>query len=386
MRPEPTDRFDATPLTAWGGGDPADARAPQALRDGLFADLRGALGARDAHVSLLPGTATAAWEAALATLLRPGERVIVVRNGPFSGRLAALVRLLGLDAEIVDVPWGQGAPVAALARRLGRDIDGAIRAVILAHVETATGVASDIAAVRRAMDESFHDALLMVDLCASFGAGAPRMDGCAIDLCVAGGSGGLPGRPGLAMVAASPRARAMMDRIAPARPAGTPDLRRALPYDLPAPLLLDLRRGLDRLLEEGCEAAARRLARLALAARRAGDALGLDLVAEPGAEPAEGVTALKVPRHVDAREVIRIARERYRTSLGAMPGPLDGRAFRIDHRATPDETALLALLAVTELALAEAGARIAFGAGIAAAQATLAPCRRTTARLGLVAA
>ena len=381
MRLDPADRFEPADPQPWDSR--GDSGGALALRAGILADLRRVLGSANAAVSLLPGTATGAWETALCNVLHPGDRVLIARNGPFSGRLAALLRLMGCVTEIVDAPWGHPVPVAALARRLGQDAGGAIRAVIGVHVETATGTASDIAAMRRALDEAGHDALLMVDAVASFGAAAPQMDACGIDLCVAGGSRGLLGRRGVAMVAAGPRAAAAMG----GPKAGAVDLRgQAMPFPLPAPLLLDLRCGLDRLKEEGLASAAARHRRLAAAARAAAAAWELDPVTVEGSACADTVTAVTLPRHVDARTVIRIARERYRATLGALPSPFEGRAFRIDHADAADEAALLALLAVTELALAEAGLRIGFGTGIAAAQGVLAPARPAAPRFGVVAA
>jgi alanine-glyoxylate transaminase/serine-glyoxylate transaminase/serine-pyruvate transaminase len=359
-----------------------------AVEPAPLAGLHALFGSHEAAVTVLPGTATAAWETALGNTLSPGERVLVVRNGPWGVKWAALCTLMGLEVEILDVPNGQPAPVHEIARRLGRDLTDAVRAVLVTHVETATGAVSDIAAVRRAIDESFHEALLMVDCTASLGAMPVGMDALAVDVAVAASRNGLAALPGVAVVALS--AKACAAAAAATGPRSVADLRAtapgsvAVPHDLPEALTDALRSGLDMALTEGPDRAAARHRRLAEGVRRAVAAWGLDTVAEPGAT-ADTVTAVQVPRHVDAREVIRIARERFRCTLGSGAGALSGRAFRLFHAGATDEGSVLAALAATEMALAEAGVRLTFGEGLGAAQAFWAEGRAVPRRLRIAA-
>ena len=112
---------------------------------------------------MFPGSGTGAWEAAITNTLNPGDRVLMARTGQFSKLWAEMAGRLGLEVEVIDVAWGAGAPVTEFGRRLADDVEGKIKAVFVTHNETATGVTSDVAAVRAVMDAAYHDALLFVD-------------------------------------------------------------------------------------------------------------------------------------------------------------------------------------------------------------------------------
>ena len=136
---------------------------------GLFRDLKRLFKTQTGHVILFPGSGTAAWEAAITNTLNPGDRVLMARHGQFSQLWVQMATRLGLDVEVIDLPWGAGIPVSEFARKLAADTESKIKAVFVTHNETATGVTSDVAAVRRVMDEAFHDALLFVDGVSSIG-------------------------------------------------------------------------------------------------------------------------------------------------------------------------------------------------------------------------
>ncbi len=373
--------------------DPASARTPDCLRQAMNAsthatlspdladltqdlldDLKTVFGTRAGRVMLLPGSSFGAWEAAIANTLNPGDKVLMTRHGQFTTRWAELARRLGLDVETVDCAWGAGAPTAELARRLGADRHGAIKAVFVAHDETSTGVTSDVAGVRRALDAAFHDALLCVDGLCAVGAHDFRMDAWAVDVAVAGSRGGLMLPAGLGIVAASEKAleaargstmrRACFDfqTMLAAHAVGD------FPYAPPAPLLHGLRAALDRILGEGLHAVTARRGRLAEGVRRGVAAWGLETVAEHPSLRSDAVTAVRTPHGVDARAVIGLGRERVGAAFGAGLGPLDGKAFRIGHLGDLDEGACLTALALAELALQGAGAQLRLGAGVAAAQ------------------
>lgn len=352
---------------------------------GLHSQLADLLGAPGARVALLPGTATAAWEVALSNTLSPGDRVLVLRNGPFSDKLAALARLLGLEVSTVAVPWGQAVPAATVARHLARDTGGAIRAVLLAHVETGTGVSNDVAAIRAALDEAGHKALLGVDVVGSAGAMAVALDAWRADLAVATSRLGLTQAPGVGIVVMGPRAESAL--AGAAGPRSFFDLRDPLAGDgtaLAPRVLRRLAGAVADLDAQGRQAVVGGVRRLAEAVRAAVAAWGLETVAEGDARPADTVTAVALPRHVDGRAVARLARERHGCTLGAGLGALEGRALRLFHPVPGAEADVLRDLAVTELALVACGMRLALGAGVAAAQTVLSDGVPKTPHLRLV--
>jgi len=353
-----------------------DMRAPDfgELTLGLFADLKDIFRTRTGQVFLLPGSGTGAWEAAMTNTLNPGDRVLMARYGQFSTLWVDMAEKLGLEVDVVDVPWGAGVPVKEFERRLGADTQDRIKAVFVTHNETATGVASDVAAVRRALDSCFHEALLFVDGVSSIGSIDFRMDDWGVDLAVTGTQKGLMCPAGLGILGVSAKA------MEASRSAG---MRRAyfdladmaamnatgyFPHTPPTPLLHGLRAALDRIKAEGLDAVIARHTRLAEGVRAGVRAWGLDLVAEHPSRYSNTVSAIRTPATVDARDVLRIAYEELNTSFGSGLGRLAGKAFRIGHLGDLNEGMTLTALAVAELALVRAGARVPLGAGVAAAQ------------------
>ena len=341
----------------------------------LYTDLKAIMRTTDGTAMLLPGSGTAAWEAAMTNTLNPGDRVLMARHGQFSTLWVEMAQRLGLEVVVVDETWGLGAPVAEFARHLAADKDGQIKAVFATHNETATGVTSDIAAVRGAMDACQHKALFFVDAVSSLGSIDVRMDDWGIDLLVAGSQKGLMCPAGLGVLGISPKAMAASK---------TATLRRAyfefkdmvamnaggyFPYTPPTQLLHGMRAAFDRINAEGFDNVLARHTRLATGVRRAVAAWGLELVAQDATLYSNTVSAIRVPEGVDARDVIRIAYDRYATSLGSGLSQLAGKVFRIGHLGDLNEGMVLTALSVTEMALSEAGVNIRFGSGVAAAQA-----------------
>ncbi|REC57924.1 aminotransferase class V-fold PLP-dependent enzyme [Rhodosalinus sediminis] len=352
-----------------------DMRAPDfgELTLDLFDGLKRVLRTERARVFMFPGSGTGAWEAAITNTLDPGDRVLMARHGQFSTLWAQMAERLGLEVEVVDAPWGAGVPVKEFARRLGADREGRIKAVFVTHNETATGVTSDVAAVRRALDECFHDALLFVDGVSSIGSIDFRMDDWGVDLAVTGSQKGLMLPAGLGILGVSEKAMAASE---------TATMRRAyfefadmvkmnaggyFPYTPPTQLFHGLRASLDLIFEEGLDAVIARHRRLAEGVRRGVQAMGLELVAEHPSLYSNTVSAIRVPPEIDAREVIGAAYSRYNTSFGSGLARLDGRVFRIGHLGDLNEGMCLTALSVAEMALAEAGMQVDFGRGPAAA-------------------
>ncbi|MCX7889449.1 MAG: aminotransferase class V-fold PLP-dependent enzyme [Rhodobacteraceae bacterium] len=353
-----------------------DMRAPDygAFVLPLFERLKRLFRTASGRIILFPGSGTAAWEAAITNTLSPGDRVLMSRFGQFSTLWVQMAERLGLNVEVIDVPWGAGVPVEEYARRLRQDRRGDIRAVFVTHNETATGVTSDVAAVRRAIDAAGHPALLFVDGVSSIGSIDFRMDDWGVDLAVTGSQKGLMLPAGLGILGVSERA------LAASR---TATMRRAyfefadqlamnetgyFPYTPPTQLLHGLARSLDRIEAEGLDNVIARHRVLAEGVRRAVRAWGLELVAESPALWSDTVSAIRTPADVDAREVIRIAYERYNCSFGTGLARLAGKVFRIGHLGDLNAGMCLTAIAIAELALNAAGARLRFGTGVAAAQ------------------
>jgi alanine-glyoxylate transaminase / serine-glyoxylate transaminase / serine-pyruvate transaminase len=340
----------------------------------IFAGLKRLFKTDTGQIIIWPGSGTGAWEAAITNTLNPGDRVLMARHGQFSMLWAQMAERLGLDVDLIDVPWGQGVPVAAFAERLKADKSHKIKGVFVTHNETATGVTSDVAGVRRAMDGAGHPALLFVDGVSSIGCIDFRMDEWGVDLAVTGSQKGLMMPAGLGLLGVSQKAITASKTATHRRAYFHLDDMLAMnttgyfPYTPPTQLLHGLSKALERIFAEGQDTVVARHHRLAEGVRRGVAAWGMDLCAENPAEYSDTVSAIRTPDGVDARDVIRIGFERYNTAFGSGLSQLAGKAFRIGHIGDLNEGMCLAALAIAELCLAEAGAKVEFGSGVAAAQ------------------
>ncbi len=354
-----------------------------ALTLGIVADLKPVFGTTTAEVLLYPGSGTGAWEAALTNTLSPGDRVLMARHGQFSTLWVDMAERLGFDVEVIDIDWGLGVPVAAFAERLAADRAHRIKGVFVTHNETATGVTSDVAAVRAAMEAASHPALLFVDGVSSIGSIPFRMDDWGVDCAITGSQKGLMCPAGLGILAVSAKA-VEASKTANSRRCffDLADMLRMhadgyFPYTPPTQLLHGMRCALDRIRAEGLEAVFARHARLAEGVREGVAAWGLSLCAAEPSLRSNTVSAIRTPEGVDARDVIRIAYDRYNTSLGSGLSRLAGKVFRIGHLGDLNEGMVLTALAVAELSMNEAGCKVAFGSGVAAAQAHFAKAATT---------
>jgi alanine-glyoxylate transaminase/serine-glyoxylate transaminase/serine-pyruvate transaminase len=352
-----------------------DQRSPDfpALTLPLFADLKSIFGNQSGRVFIHPSSGTGAWEAAITNTLNRGDRVLMSRFGQFSHLWVDMAQRLGLDVVCADVEWGQGVPVDRY--QLCLETDPSIKAVFVTHNETATGVTSDVAAVRRAMDSAGSDALLFVDGVSSIASIDFRQEEWGVDLAVTGSQKGLMLPAGLSMLSVSRKAldaaqRSTMERcyFSFADQIKTNDSG-YFPYTPPTQLLHGLRAAVDLLLAEGLPNVFARHHRLAKGVRRGVAGLGLDLCAVAPCWHSDTVSAIRVPVGVDGAEVCRIAYQRYRTSFGGGLGQVAGKVFRIGHLGDLNEASCLTALACAEMALADAGAAVTLGAGVAAAQA-----------------
>lgn len=333
-------------------------------------------GTRD-PVVIYAGSGTGAWEAALANALSPGDRVLMAETGHFATLWKRLAGRLGLDPEFLSGDWRHGADATAIGERLAADRDHAIRAVCVVHNETSTGVVTDVAAVRRALDAAGHPALLMVDTISSLGSIDYRHDEWRVDVTVAGSQKGLMLPPGLAFNAVSAKARDAAKRAKLPRAYwdwGEIIAANASGYWPTTPatnLLYGLDAALDQLFEEGLANVFARHLRHAEATRSAVRAWGLEIQCANPAECSSSLTAVRVPDGHDADALRRIALERFDLSLGTGLSKLAGRVFRIGHLGDLNDLTVIATVAGVEMSLAIANIAHAPG-GVDAAMAALA--------------
>lgn len=340
----------------------------------LRADLRAVFGTERGEVVLFTGSGTTGWDVALSNLLAPGDRVLATSHGMFSQRWIELARSLGLEVELIEAEWGEGIPLEAIESALADDSAGTIRAVLAVHNETATGVTSDIARIREALDRQDHQALLFVDGVSSVGSMPFHMDDWGVDVAVSGSQKGFMLPTGLAVVAVSERAE--LEAAARSHPRGHLDLGPMLkasrantyPWTPAIGLMGALRESVDMLLEEGLPAVFARHTHLAGGVRAAAEGWGLPICAKRPELYSDTVTAIHIPAPHRASELVAHANRRYGVSFGAGLGPLSDRVFRIGHLGQLTETTLLGGIATAEMALLDLGVAIEPGSGVAAAQ------------------
>ncbi|MEM8853963.1 MAG: L-aspartate--glyoxylate aminotransferase BhcA [Pseudomonadota bacterium] len=355
-----------------------DHRAPDfvnmlgPLLDGLKAVLKTERGS----VVTFPASGTAGWEAAVTNTLSPGDTVLAARHGVFSHRWIDLCRRHGLNVVVIERPWGSGAPADIIGERLRADTDHTIKAVLVTHNETATGVLSDVGAVRKAMDEAGHPALLCVDGVSSIASMDFRMDEWGVDLAVTGSQKGFMLATGMAIVGVSERAAAAMETARCAR--AYLDMRDMLaatdqgsfPYTPPLQIMAGLKASVDLLLAEGLDNVFARHRRIADGVRAAVNAWGLNMVATSPDLYSDTVTAILVPEGMDAEALTEHAYRAYGVSYGIGLGKMAGKAFRIGHLGAMTETMALSGIATIEMAMKDLSYPIALGSGVAAAQAS----------------
>ena len=343
------------------------------LAAGLFRDLRKVFKTATGQAFIFPATGTGGWEAALVNTLSPGDRVIAPRYGQFSHLWIDLAQRHGLRVDVIDVEWGEGAPAERIGEILSQDKAHDIKGVLVVHNETATGVTSDLGAVRAAMDAAHHPALLYVDGVSSIGSIDFRMDEWKVDLAITGSQKGLMLPAGLGIVCASPQALAARERAkCPRVFFDFGDMIKAnasgyFPYTPSIPMLYGLRESLDILFEQGLDSVFARHHRLAEGVRAAVRAWGLRLCARAPKWHSDTVSAVMVPDGTNGADVIDVAFRRYNLALGAGLARMAGKLFRIGHLGDLNELMLLGAIAGAEMAMRDVGIQVTPGAGVAAA-------------------
>ena len=354
-----------------------DMRSPEFPKFTLpvFEDLKKVFKMKDGRVFLYPSSGTGAWESTIQNTLAVGDKVLMSRFGQFSLLWVEMAKRHGLDVVLCDEEWGTGVPVEKYADILAKDKEHEIKAVFATHNETATGVTSDIAGVRKALDAAKHPALLMVDGVSSVGSLDMRMGEWGVDCCVSGSQKGFMLPTGLGILAVSQKAldankslNGHMNRsyFSFEEMIKTNDLG-YFPYTPPTQLIRGLRASLNLIEQEGLENIFARHHRMAEAVRRAVAAWGLKLCAKEPKWYSNTVSAILVPDGIDSADVVKTAYYRYNTSLGVGLNKVAGKVFRIGHLGALDEGMIGAALFNVEMSLLDCGVKIKAGSGTGAA-------------------
>ncbi|MBM3358943.1 MAG: aminotransferase class V-fold PLP-dependent enzyme [Betaproteobacteria bacterium] len=314
------------------------------------------------QVVIFPASGTGAWEAALVNTLSPGDQVLMFETGHFATLWLNMAQRLGLEPVFVPGDWRHGVDPAQVEARLAEDKAHAIKAVMVVHNETSTGVATRIAEVRKAIDRARHPALFMVDTISSLASIDYRHDEWGVDVTVAGSQKGLMLPPGLSFNAVSEKALAASVRAKLPRSYWNWEEMIAsnkdgwFPYTPATNLLYGLREALKMLLdEEGLENVFKRHDRHAEATRRAVRAWGLEILCLNPAEYSSSLTAVLMPEGHGEIEFRKVVLEHFNLSLGSGLTKLRDRVFRIGHLGDFNDLMLAGTLCGIEMGLGLAG-------------------------------
>jgi len=334
-------------------------------------------------VVIYPASGTGAWEAALVNVLSPGDSVLMFETGHFASLWQKMALRLSLKPEFLSLPgvdaatglpvaWRHGVDAEVIEKRLRADTGHAIKAVCVVHNETSTGVTSDIAAVRRAIDIAKHPALLLVDTISGLASADYRHDEWGVDVTVSGSQKGLMLPPGISFNALSPKAieaskQAKLpkafwawDEIVEMNKSGY------WPYTPNTNLLYGLSEALDMLLQQGLDTVFARHQRWGQGVRSAVQAWGLPIQCADAKVYSPVLTGVVTPVGVDADQIRKLIHDRFDLSLGTGLGRVKGRMFRIGHLGDCNDLTLMAALSGVEMGLKLAGVPLA-GSGVQAA-------------------
>ncbi|MFK7751015.1 MAG: L-aspartate--glyoxylate aminotransferase BhcA [Sedimentitalea sp.] len=363
-------------------------------RSSLFGDIlhpalagvKKVLKSQTAEIFVFPSTGTGGWETALSNTLSAGDGILAARNGMFSHRWIDMCQRHGLDVQIVETPWGHGLPADRYEEILVADKSHKIKAVLATHNETATGVKSDIAAVRAALDAAGHPAMLFVDGVSSIGSMDFRMDEWGVDVAVTGSQKGFMMPAGLAIVGFSPKAMAALETAT--LPRTFFDVRdmakgyaaNAYPYTPAVGLLNGLKLATEMLLDEGLDNVFARHTRMASGVRAAVKGWGLELCAASPDVYSDTVSAICTPEGFNATSIVTHAADVYDVAFGVGLGEVAGKVFRIGHLGSLTDVMTLSGIATAEMCMVDLGLNIELGSGVAAAQSVFIADRALTTK------
>ena len=311
------------------------------------------------NVIIYPASGTGAWEAALVNTLSPGDTVLMVETGHFASLWVKLAKRLGLKAELIETNWRRGADAEEISQRLSSDKTGTIKAVCVVHNETSTGAMSNVARVRKSIDDTGHNALLMVDTISSLASSDFCHDEWGVDVTVSGSQKGLMLPPGLSFNAISKKAigayktatlpRSYWDwgEQIEANSVG------AFPYTPATNLLYGLNEAIAMLKEEGLDNVFSRHKRHAEATRLAVQTWGLEVLCEEKEDFSNTLTAVLLPDGYNADEFRSVVLDNFNMSLGNGLSRLAGKVFRIGHLGDFNDLMLVATLGGIEMGLSK---------------------------------
>ncbi|HEY1506150.1 MAG TPA: aminotransferase class V-fold PLP-dependent enzyme [Stellaceae bacterium] len=314
-------------------------------------------------VAIYPSSGTGAWETALLNTLSPGDKVLAFESGQFATLWKVMADKHGLKIDFIPGDWRHPLDPAEIERRLTADKGHEIKAVLIVHSETSTGILNDVPAVRKAMDAAKHPALLMVDAISSLGVHDYRHDDWGVDVTICGSQKGLMLPPGLGYNAISakaleahkkaklPRAYFEWDPMVDANATGS------YPYTPAISMFLASKESIAMMEEEGLENVVARHERMAEATRRAVRQWGLEILCQDPKAYANALTAIMVPEGANADQLRAIILENYDVSLGAGLGKVAGKVFRIGHLGWMNELMVIGGIAGVELGLGLAGVK-----------------------------
>jgi alanine-glyoxylate transaminase / serine-glyoxylate transaminase / serine-pyruvate transaminase len=327
-------------------------------------------------VVIYPASGTGAWEAALANVLSPGDHVLMYESGQFATLWQKMASRMHIESEFVAKPgvdaqtglpnsWRHGVDASLIEARLTADRAHRIKAVCVVHNETSTGVTSDIAAVRRAIDAAKHPALLMVDTISGLASADYRHDEWGVDVTISGSQKGLMLPPGISFNALSARA------IEASKTSKMPKSFWAwdemlefnktgyFPYTPSTNLLYGLSEACDMILDQGLDAVFARHRRWAAGVRAAVNAWGLPIQCADPDVYSPVLTGVVTPQGIDADQIRKTIYERFDCSLGTGLGKIKGRMFRIGHLGDSNDLTLIATVAACEMGLKLSGVKLA---------------------------
>ncbi|MBM3733320.1 MAG: aminotransferase class V-fold PLP-dependent enzyme [Acidimicrobiia bacterium] len=312
-------------------------------------------------VVIFPSSGTGAWEAAMVNTLSPGDTILMYEVGQFAMLWVDMAKRLGLKVELIEGDWRTGVNADTIEERLRADKAHAIKAVAMVHNETATGITSNVAAVRKAMDRAHHPALLMVDTISSLASIDYRHDDWGVDVAIGGSQKGLMLPPGISFNAISDKALAASKTAKLPRAYWEwqmmlePNKSGFFPYTPATNLLYGLEEALKMLFEEGLDNVFARHERHAEATRRAVQAWGLENQCVNSAEYSATITAIRVPDGHDSDALRAVILEKFNMALGTGLAKVKGKVFRIGHLGDFNDLMLAGTLSGVEMGLQLAG-------------------------------
>ena len=322
----------------------------------------------EGEVLILTSSGTGAMEAAVSNLFNPGDSAVVIVGGKFGQRWQELCQTYGVNPVVVEVEWGKSVKVEEVKRAIEKN--PSVKGVLVQICETSTGTVHDVRAIGELL-KGYDDVLLIADGITAYGVYDIPTDQWGIDVAITGSQKALMTPPGLAVISLNGKAQERLEKVRDRsyyfnlRKEIKQQSKGQTAYTTATNLVVALNEALKMIDEEGLENVAKRHQILAEATREGVKALGLELLSE---NPANGVTAVKVPAGIDGQEIVRVAREEFGVTIAGGQEHLKGKIFRLSHMGYVDMFDVLTGLEVTEFALKKLGyTSFEFGSSLRAA-------------------